>query len=251
MALNFKNINTNQFFVADTNYGTVRDNVLPNDMPDEVSKHTGMGRSIATGSSLDQNAMTDVVAQTCTAAFHKRKGYVDSARQSAITYRELLKLFDVKSGTSPKNIHDKIIEFDDYFIYIHSDSSDKEVVIDPANFRVQSEDNIISVLVNQDVIDLWARKKEYREQCEKIFERLTSSKSKKPILVFNWVDSVTRGKYSFPATAILRKLGEDGFEKILQFNGAYTLDCEDESGRLIIRRNSDRYVLCSSGEIKL
>ncbi len=241
MAFNFKNINTNQFFVADTNYGTVRDNVLPNDMPDEISKHTGMGRSIATGSSLDPNAMTEVVAQTCTAAFHKRKGYIDSAKQSAITYRELLKLFDVKSGTSPKNIHDKIMEFDDYFVYIHSGSYDKEIVINPADFRVQSEDHIISVLVNQDVIDLWARKKEYRVQCEKIFERLTSSKSKKPILVFNWVDSVTRGEHLFPASAILRKLEEDGFEKILQFNGAYTLDHEDRSGRLIIQRNNSRF----------
>lgn len=214
---------TSNYNTADTDYGPIgRGNVLSVDMPDKVSERIGMVRTIVTGIPLDLEAMKEVVAQTCTAAFYRRKGYVDSTEQSAVTFRELLKLFEVESGRFPRSIGNMVIELDDCFIYIRSDSSVKRVEINPSDFNYSSEKPLVLELVNQDVIDHWTREKEYIEQCEKIFERLTLSKPKCPILVFNWVDSITRGNHSFSASDILQKLGEGGFEKILQFQGVYT-----------------------------
>lgn len=227
----------NNYYVVDTDYGPIgRGNVLPVDMPDKVSERIGMERVIETGIPLDLEAMKEVVAQTCTAAFHRRKGYVDSTEQSAVTFRELLKLFDIHLRRNVRKMSDIIIELENCFIYICSGDCNEKVAINPVDFEVHTDDRFIIYILNQNVVDKLQQEKEYRQRSEEIFERLTTKNQKKPILVFRWIDSVERGNNTFFATDILRALDENGFEWILQFDGVYKYGRTNKSGLILLTR---------------
>lgn len=242
MSFDFGEIeNTGDFY--DANYTlTIKDRIRRENMPDNISSQmnfcngSGSIRGIKTTSFPDSNAMTEIVAQTCMAEYHKRKGYIDSVEESAITFNELLKLFRIKLHRSTNMIADIIIELEDCFIYIYSGKLREKIVINPADFKAPSDDRIIVYVYNQDIHDRLTQEREYFEQCEKIFERLTEKKSKKPILIFHWVDSIIRNDVTFPAPDILNKLGENGFEKILCFQGVYNYRNTLKSGLIYLIR---------------
>lgn len=225
------------YYIAESDYGQLGAlvNEAKGNMPDSVSKQTGMSMDVETMSFPDLDAMYKIVAQTCTAEFHKRKGYVDSIEESAITFNELLKLFDIKLHNNTTKVSDIIIELEDVFIYVYAGDINEKTVISPDDFKAPSDDRLILYVLNQEVIDHLNSEKEYRELCETILDRLTADKSK-PKLIFHWVKNISRGDYSFSASEILRKLGETGFEYILQFQGVYTYSHTKKSGEIVLRR---------------
>lgn len=250
MAYNFEGIEDEEFYEADTHYGPLGEvrNVSQKDMPDAVSQQAGLRESVATSWAPDDggttrnmhDAMTEIVAKTCTAQFHKRKGYVDSDEASSITFNELLRLFDIQLHKSITRISDVIIELEDCFIYCHSGDAHEKLTINPDDLKAPSDDRKIIYILTQDVIDHLNREREYREHCEKVIERLATKRTGKPILVFRWADSILRGGRSFSAPAILMKLNETGFEKILCFQGVYRYSHTKKSGEVVLRRRGGR-----------
>ena len=238
MAFEFDGIGNGGFPPPPLRYGRLRDCVLPKDMPDNVSWQIELKRIVETSSFPDEDAMTKVVARTCTAEFHKRKGYLDSEEQSALTFRELEKLFDIHLPDKPIDLANILIEHEDCYIYIHSGNDSDKITINPAEFKVPADERFIIYILNQDVIDKLQQEKKYIQHCEEIFDRLTAKDQKKPVLVFRWVDDICRGDYMFSAPAILMKLNEHGFEQILQFQGIYTYSRKIKSGVVVLRRMS-------------
>ena len=113
MVLDFGDINGG--FTPPLSFGRLGapGNVKPENMPDNVSRQIELKRIVEASSFPDEDAMTKVVAHTCTAEFHKRKGYLDSEEQSALTFRELEKLFDIHFPDKPINPAYILIEHED------------------------------------------------------------------------------------------------------------------------------------------
>lgn len=244
MAFEFDDIEAGGFNPPLT-YGRLGDshNVSPKDMPDNVSRQIELKRIVETSSFPDEDAMTKVVALTCKAEFHRRKGYLDSGEQSALTFRELEKLFDIHLPDNPvmfANIDNIIIELEDCYIYI-SESCGDNFTINPAEFTYPSDDRLIIYVLNQGVLDKLHQGQEWRLRCQTILKRLKSAEHKKPVLTFHWIDSVRRGNYIFPAAQILRKLDEDGVECILQFEGVYEAGDVMDNGSIHLHKVNRRH----------
>ena len=241
MVLDFGDINGG--FTPPLSFGRLGapGNVKPENMPDNVSRQIELKRIVEASSFPDEDAMTKVVAHTCTAEFHKRKGYLDSEEQSALTFRELEKLFDIHFPDKPINPAYILIEHEDCYTYIHSENCGDNFTINPAEFTYPSDDRLIIHVLNQEVLDKLHQEQEWRLRCQTIFERLTSAEHRKPVLTFHWVDSVRRGNYIFSAPQILRKLDEDGVEHILQFEGIYEADNVMGNGSIHLHKANSRY----------
>ena len=246
MAHKFEDTIDEEFYTADTSCcGRLgaSSNVKPENIPDNVSLQIELKKIVETSSFPDEDAMTKVVARTCTAEFHKRKGYLDSEEQSALTFRELEKLFDIHLPDDPvvfANIYNIIIELEDCYIYI-SESCGDNFTINPAEFKYPSDDRLIIYVLNQEVLDKLHQEQEWRLRCQTMFERLTSAEHRKPVLTFHWVDSVRRGNHIFSAPQILRKLDEDGVEHILQFEGIYEADDVIDNGTIHLHKANSRH----------
>lgn len=243
MAFEFDNIEDGGIYDPPKTCGRLGDNVSPKNMPDNVSRQVELQRSVDTSSFPDIDAMTKVVAHTCMAEFHKRKGYLDSKEESALTFRELEKLLDIHLPDKPINIDNILIEHEDCYIYIHSGDYSDIITINPAEFKVPADDRFIIYVLNQDVIDKLQQEEEYIQRCEEIFDRLTAKDQKKPVLVFRWVDNICRGDYPFSAPAILKELNETGFEWILQFEGVYGYRSTDMSGLISLEKELRLFIV--------
>lgn len=252
MAFEFKDVKdeeTEDFYPANITTSVRNVVVLPCCLPDGVFDNECQNKDVLTTDysvSALKNIKLQVIAQTCTADFHRRKGYLDSDENSIITFYELLRLFDVNLPDKLIKIPDIIIEHDDCFIYVCSDApKNNKVAIDPTEFEFPSNDRLIIYVMNDTVNEKLNQETEYRKHCETIFERLTDKESKKPILVFNWIDKVNRGGLVFSATEILRILGEDGFENILSFQGIHKYSRKNKDGEILMERsrgiNGTRY----------
>ncbi len=234
-----------EFYTADLSYGRLGapGNVASKDMPDNVSRKIELKRHVETYSFPDDDAMTKVVAHTCMAEFHIRKGYLDSGEQSALTFRELEKLFDIHLPDKPVKFANIIIKLEDCYIYTHSGACNDEITINPIDFKAPTDDRLIIHILNQDVVDKLQQEKEYLQRSETIFERLTAKDQTKPVLVFRWVNNICRGDYAFSAPAILMKLNETGFEKILQFDGVYGYRNTDMSGLISLEKELGLFII--------
>lgn len=230
-----------EFYTTGLSYGRLGapGNVASKDMPDNISRKIELKRLVETSSFPDEDAMTKVVAYTCMAEFHIRKGYLDSREQSALTFRELEKLFDIHLPNKPINLANILIEHEDCYMYIHSGNDSDKITIDPAEFEVPKDERFIIYVLNQDVIDKLQQEKEYIQHCEEIFERLTA----KPVLAFRWVDNICRGDYMFSAPAILMKLNETDLEWILQFEGVYGYRNTDMSGLISMEKELGLFII--------
>ena len=239
-----------EFYPPNLSYGRLGapGNVASKEMPDNVSLKIELKRLVETSSFPDEDAMTKdamtkVVAYTCMAEFHIRKGYLDSGEQSALTFRELEKLFDIHLPNKPINLANILIEHEDCYIYIHSGNDSDKITIDPTEFEVPKDERFIIYVLNQDVIDKLQQEKEYIQHCEEIFERLTDKDQTKPVLAFRWVDNICRGDYMFSAPAILMKLNETDLEWILQFEGVYGYRNTDMSGLISLEKELGLFII--------
>lgn len=242
MACDFEYVDTNQLFEADTNYGPI--GVSPNDMPNEVSKLTGMERCIVTGLSLDLSAMKDVVAQTCTAAFHRKKGHIDCFENSTFTLQQVEDYFDIPEDYDPHNMNhtfrnkftseineevlnhgnDAIFELDDFMVLITHDECNESFQINLTNWvnPSPSHNPFVCYIMNEEQSDKWAQENRYMEHASKTMERI----GEKPIQIFHATDKFKRGNHTFEARDIYQELNEKAYDHpvFLKFKGVYVID---------------------------
>lgn len=252
------------YYSPDPDYGRLGDcNVTEGDMPDAVSKQTGMSMGVKTMSFPDSDAMIEIVAKTCTAEFHKHKGYIDCAEESAITLYQLERLFGLPDEHDPlnpthtfrnhfisetnKHILDEqclaLFELDEIFILINQMDVENPFTITKEGWKSPSPTHKWGVIyvLNRKATEEWIAENQHLASCSTMIDRIYS----KPVVVFKAKSSIKRGNLDFKAREIYSILKEKSheFPVILQFKGVYKVDDVTDNEMLPLRKVNGRFTL--------
>lgn len=239
--------------------------VYQSDMPDGLFKTGWQYKDVILSyDSLCDDAMKQVVARTCTAYFHRRKGYLDSDENSTMTLYELEKLFEIPEQTEPDCINlnhtfrnkftteinynilnkgmDAIFETDDFFIYITHESGEN-FKLDSSGWHtpLPTHKPFVCYILSKEESERWAEENQYLEYASTMMERF----SLKPILVFHAKKEIERGKHIFMAMDVYKALIQKTVESpvLLEFKGLYSAGNFDENGIRILYKTENRYNL--------
>ncbi len=251
MAFDFDEDINDEFYPAISD-AKIRDIVRQYNLPDGIFKQSCNFKEVITSLDDDYNAMTEIVAQTCTARFHRHKGSLDCNEKSTLTLYELEKLFELPEEPEPncinlnhtfrnqftaeinqnilnKERYDAIFEGNKFFIYI-THENDENLTINSNGWQTPTPIHKSWVLycLTWELHDRRPEENQYLEYAATMMERIGS----KPILVFHAKDKIERGNYMFKAREVYKSLNQKcyDFPVLLEFQGVYNASqsCSNE-----------------------
>lgn len=276
MAFDFNDVETGDFFSRPLSFGRLGDdhNVKPEDMPDNVSRQIELQRIVESSSFLDEDAMTKVVAHTCTAEFHKRKGYLDNDEQSALTLYQLERLYGLPEEYDPLNLNhtfrnkfiselnekvlngksNALFELDEFFVLLYhlDDNIGDSFSISSDGWSTPTSTHKwgIMYILTEKQGEEWEEENRFLDDCAQMIERISA----KPVVVFQAKDEIKRSNYQFTARDIHAVLNEKiqmfqkepinpEFPVVLEFKGMFTAKLKKEENQIMLTKMDNKQIL--------
>lgn len=251
------------FFTSEPDPTKIDELLYPKDMPDVVTKQTRMSMGIETMTFPDSDAMIKIVAQTCTAEFHKHKGYLDCAEESTLSLSQLERLFGLPDEHDPLNpthtfrnqfvseinkhtLNEQclaLFELDEIFILINQMDVEDSFTIEKEGWKSPSPTHKWGVMyvLTRKTTEEWIAENQHLASCSTMIDRIYS----KPVVVFKAENSIKRGNLDFKAREIYSILKEKSYEfpVLLQFTGVYKVDDVTDNVLLPLRKVNGRFTL--------